>query len=183
MLSCRRLEGSLESIAMIDDEHDGALCSTGFHVVNSQRFNSETLLVLLKSVVGQMQLKKGCSGTILTAINKEELRKIVLPIVSGETQAEIRSKVKEASELRRQSRELLERAKRAVEIAIEEGEAVAMAWLEKSAAQFTGDNSGSKPRFRVKPNNSGLVEGIDPIRLNQLLDDLDVEEFLAKRPQ
>ena len=46
-----------------------------------------------------------------------------------------------------------------------------------------GDNSGSKPPFRVRPNNSGFVEGIDPVRLNQLLDDLDVEEFLAKNPQ
>ena len=34
--------------------------------------------------------------------------------------------------------------------------------------------------FRVRPNNSGLVEGIDTVRLNQVLDDLDVEEFLAK---
>ena len=46
-----------------------------------------------------------------------------------------------------------------------------------------GDTSGSEPPFRVRPNNSGFVEGIDPVRLNQLLDDLDVEEFLAKHPQ
>ena len=43
--------------------------------------------------------------------------------------------------------------------------------------------SGSKPPFRVRPNDSGFVEGIDPVRLNQLLDDLDVEEFLAKQSQ
>ena len=178
------IEGSLESIALIDDEHDGALCSTGFHVVNSQRFNSETLLVLLKSMVGQMQLKKGCSGTILTAINKEELRKVALPIVSDETQAEIQRRVRESSRLRRQSRELLECAKRAVEIAIEDGESAAMAWLEESTADIlTSDTSNSKPPFRVRPNNSGFVEGIDPVRLNQLLDDLDVEEFLAKNPK
>ena len=47
----------------------------------------------------------------------------------------------------------------------------------------TDDNSDSKPPFRVRPNNSGFVEGIDPVRLNQLLDDLDVEEFLAKNPK
>ncbi len=34
--------------------------------------------------------------------------------------------------------------------------------------------------FRVKPNEGGFVEGIDTVRLNQVLDDLDVEEFLAK---
>lgn len=37
--------------------------------------------------------------------------------------------------------------------------------------------------FRVKPNNSGFVEGVDTVRLNQVLDDLDVEEFLAKGGQ
>ena len=34
--------------------------------------------------------------------------------------------------------------------------------------------------FRVKPNSSGFVESIDSVRLNQVLDDLDVEEFLAR---
>ena len=34
--------------------------------------------------------------------------------------------------------------------------------------------------FRVKPNNSGLVEGVEQVRLNQLLADFDTEEFLAR---
>ena len=42
------IEGSLDSIALIDEEYDQALCSTGFYVVNSQAFNSETLLVAIK---------------------------------------------------------------------------------------------------------------------------------------
>lgn len=37
--------------------------------------------------------------------------------------------------------------------------------------------------FRVKPNSSGFVEGVDTVRLNQVLDDIDVEEFLAKDGQ
>ena len=48
------IEGSLSSIALIEKEYNLALCSTGFHVVNSKRFNSETLIVLLKSIVGQL---------------------------------------------------------------------------------------------------------------------------------
>ena len=35
--------------------------------------------------------------------------------------------------------------------------------------------------FTVKPNNSGFVEGVDHLHLNQLLADLDTEEFLAKQ--
>lgn len=54
---------------------------------------------------------------------------------------------------------------------------------EETEAQFTSNHPDSKPPFRVRPNDSGFVEGIDPVRLNQLLDDLDVEEFLAKHPQ
>ena len=36
------------------------------------------------------------------------------------------------------------------------------------------------PRFRVVPNRSGLVPGVDPLRLNQLNDQLEVEDFAAE---
>ena len=35
-------------------------------------------------------------------------------------------------------------------------------------------------KFRVRPNQSGFVEGIDPTRLSHLDDDLEDEKFLAK---
>ena len=40
-----------------------------------------------------------------------------------------------------------------------------------------------KPPFRVKPNKSGFVEGVDPLHLNRLLDDLAIEDYLTKNPQ
>ncbi len=123
------IEGSLSSIALIDKEYNHALCSTGFHVINSKNYSSETLLVLLKSVVGQLQLKNGCSGTILTAINKDEFGKIFLPIISTKKQTQIQEKVIESFNLRKQSKYLLERAKRAVEMAIESDEQTAIDWL------------------------------------------------------
>ena len=124
------IEGSLDSIALINKEYDLALCSTGFHVVNSKTFNSETLLVLLKSIVGQLQLKKGCNGTILTAINKDEFGKVILPIIVEEKQTQIQQKVLESFNLRKQSKHLLECAKRAVEMAIEQDEQTAIDWLK-----------------------------------------------------
>ena len=130
------VEGSLDSIALIDEEYDQALCSTGFYVVNSQAFNSETLLVLLKSIVGQLQLKKGCSGTILTAINKDEFGKVILPIIVEEKQIQIQQKVVESFRLRKQSRQLLECAKRAVEIAVEQDEQTAINYLERETQEL-----------------------------------------------
>ena len=112
------IEGSLDSIALIPEEYDGALCSTGFHVIRSDTLDSEVLFAFLKSRAGQLQLKKGCSGTILTAINKAEFRKVVLPKITAEKQAEIRQQVAQAVNLRRQANALLERGTQAVDIAI-----------------------------------------------------------------
>lgn len=36
-------------------------------------------------------------------------------------------------------------------------------------------------RFRVQPHSSRLFSGIDHTRLNQLVDELDVEAFIAKQ--
>lgn len=123
------VEGSLESIALITEKYDNAFCSTGFHAINSDVLNSETLLVFLKSSVGQLQLKKGCSGTILTAINREEFGRIVVPFITTDKQSEIRQKVMESFNFRKHAKDLLEHAKRAVEIAIEQDERTAIDWL------------------------------------------------------
>ena len=34
--------------------------------------------------------------------------------------------------------------------------------------------------FRVKPHSSSLLPGIDPTKLNQLVDELDVDAFIAR---
>ena len=39
---------------------------------------------------------------------------------------------------------------------------------------------GSTPAPKVVPRNLGLKAGIDPDKLNQLLDELEVEEFAKK---
>ena len=136
-ISIRHLiEGSLSSIALIEAEYDHVLCSTGFHVINSAFINSETFLVLLKSIVGQLQLKKGCSGTILSAINKNEFSKIVLPKIAESKQTQIKQKITKSFDLRKQSRHLLECAKRAVEIAIEQDEQTAIQWLQNETGEM-----------------------------------------------
>lgn len=128
------VEGSLQSCALVTDEFDGALCSTGFYVLTSDSINSETLLVLFKSEVMQALLKQRCSGTILAAITKDELLSMPLPKIDDNIQTETARKVQMSFSLRRQSKQLLECAKRAVEIAIEKGEDVALAWLDNNVS-------------------------------------------------
>lgn len=123
------IEGSLSSIALISDDYDNSLCSTGFYVVRSNDLNSETILVFLKCLAGQLQLKKGCSGTILTAIGKDEFEKIIFPLVKNNIQKKIKEKIQRASEIRDYSKFLRNCTKTCVEIAIEKDEQQAMKWL------------------------------------------------------
>ncbi|MDD2476179.1 MAG: restriction endonuclease subunit S [Dysgonamonadaceae bacterium] len=125
------IEGSLDSCALVTKKYNDSLCSTGFYVVNSNKINPETLLVLFKSKPMQSLLKRSCSGTILTAFSKTELDKIPIPLIDSETQENINAQINESFQLKNQSEHLLEVAKRAVEIAIEEDEEAAMRYIEK----------------------------------------------------
>ncbi|MBE6302328.1 MAG: restriction endonuclease subunit S [Bacteroidales bacterium] len=115
------IEGSLDSCALVTDDYDGALCSTGFHVLQSSKLNPETLLTLFKSLPIQQLMKKGCSGTILTAINKPELEKLPIPIIRTEIQQEIAKHIRQSYALRKEALQLLENAKLTVEQIIESG--------------------------------------------------------------
>lgn len=115
------IEGSLDSCALVTDEYDKALCSTGFYVLKSHQHNPETLLTLFKSLPIQNLMKKGCSGTILTAIGKSEFEKIPIPLIRQEVQDEIAKHVKKSFELRMEAMQLLENAKLTVENIIENG--------------------------------------------------------------
>ncbi len=125
------IEGSLSSCAIVSDFYDNALCSTGFYVINSNKINPETLLILFKSELMQNLLKQNCSGTILTAINKEEFKNLPIPLIDSDTQKAIAKLIQESASLREKSKQLLEYAKQAVEMAIEEGEEKAIQWLEE----------------------------------------------------
>lgn len=125
------IEGSLDSVALITSDNNNALCSTGFYVINSNSINSETLFCLMKSEFIQMQLKRGCSGTILTAINKDEFENIILPKINNNVQIQIKENIQEMYKLRCQSKQFLEIAKRGVEIAIEQDEDIATRWINQ----------------------------------------------------
>lgn len=129
------VEGSLQSCALITDEFNGSICSNGFYVIESDSINSETLLVLFKSQPIQMLMKQRCSGTILTAITKDEFLSMPFPEVNIAIQREVASKVQKSFALRRKSEKMMDYAKRAVEIAIEQSEEFAIKWLKEKGVE------------------------------------------------
>jgi hypothetical protein len=79
-----------------------------------------------------MQLKKGCNGTILTAINKDEFSRIILPKISDQIQQAIKKKISLVYETRAKSKHLIEIAKRGIEMAIEQDEKTAAEWINQN---------------------------------------------------
>ena len=116
------VEGSLSKCALITSEWDSYICTNGFYVLNSDLINSETLMILFKSRFVQVLMKRGCSGTILSAIGKDELCKIPLPIIENAVQDKIKKLITDSNVVRKQGKELLNEAIQLVEFAIESGE-------------------------------------------------------------
>ena len=125
------VEGSLESCALITEEYNNSLCSTGFYVVNSEKINSESLLMVFKSSLMINLMKKGCSGTILTNIAKEEFAKLPIPLLKQDVQDEIASYIKQSMEYSKKAKDLLDISTKAVEIAIDKDEETAQNFLDR----------------------------------------------------
>ncbi len=93
--------------------------------------NNEYLTLVLNSVLTKQQVNRDAGGSVILHWRPDQVRGTVIPILPEETQAEIQQKVRESFRLRKQSKHLLECAKHAVEIAIEQDEQTALEWLEE----------------------------------------------------
>ncbi len=88
------------------------------------------LTLVLNSKVVQMQAERDAGGSILQHWKPSEIEQVEIPIIDKQIQQQISLLVSESFMLKKQSEQLLEIAKRAVEIAIEEGEEVAMQYIQ-----------------------------------------------------
>ncbi|GAW86475.1 type I restriction enzyme M protein [Bathymodiolus platifrons methanotrophic gill symbiont] len=92
--------------------------------------NNEYLTLVLNSVLTQEQVKRDVGGSIILHWRPEQVKETIIPILPQAQQLQIQQKITESFELRKQSKQLLENAKRAVEIAIEQDESKAIQWLD-----------------------------------------------------
>ncbi len=78
---------------------------------------------------GKMKIQKWSNGGVQPEISQPAVKALIVPILPLPAQHEIRRLILEARRLRATSENLLEAAKRAVEIAIEQDEVAGMAYL------------------------------------------------------
>ena len=125
------LIGSVGETALVTSEFASAYISnnTGKIECNSPIF-SVTLQVLLASIIGKLYFEKYKTQTAQPKISDKDLHNFVIPILTEEKQIQIQQKVIESFNFHNHAKDLLEHAKRAVEIAIEQDEQTAINWLE-----------------------------------------------------
>ena len=125
------------AITIVDE--NGYVGSGAFCVLEENgRINKETLLAFLHSKPLLAWSLKPNTGTSYPVIVDDDILNLPIPILSEEKQIQIQQKVVESFRLRKQSKYLLECAKRAVEIAIEQDEQTAIDYLENETQEVTG---------------------------------------------
>ncbi len=109
-----------KAIALVPENiGNNVICSSAFSVFNLPDIVREYVFVVLRSIVGLLQLEQPQTGTEYPTITDRDIESIIIPILSKKIQQKIAELVKQSHEARRKAKELLEEAKRKVEEAIE----------------------------------------------------------------
>ena len=98
--------------------------------VKDKRVLPEYLTLVLNSLVVQIQAERDVGGSIIQHWRVEEIKEVVIPIISMEIQTQIADLIKQSNYLRIKSKGLLEKAKKAVELAIEKDQESALSFIK-----------------------------------------------------
>jgi hypothetical protein len=102
-------------------------------VIRQNELNPYFVASFLRSQLGQMQIDRYITGaTGQLHLYKRDVRKFFLPIIPDSEQKRFEVLAREAAAARAQARASLDKAKRGVEIAIEESESAALKYLKES---------------------------------------------------
>ncbi|MEN6405259.1 MAG: hypothetical protein ABFC77_02185 [Thermoguttaceae bacterium] len=120
--------------ALVMPDQDGCVASSGFVVLQPQSVPAEVLLTYLRLPLFCELMDLHTSASMYPAISDKDLLALPFPKIPKKAQDGIVAAVQSAHASRQHAHVLLDAAKRAVEIAIEDSEAKAMAYLKSQGA-------------------------------------------------
>lgn len=118
--------------ALIAQEQDGHVCSSGFVVLEPREICGEVLLTYLRLPLVYELMDLHTSATMYPTISETDLMALPIPAIDSSTQRTIQQSVRDAARSREKANNLLSAAKRAVEIAIEDSETSALTYLQSA---------------------------------------------------
>jgi len=120
-------DGSIGIAYKVDSNMDIITSGAILHLsLTDPEVMPDYLTLVLNSIIVKMQAERDAGGSIIQHWKPSEIENVIIPILDPEAQQEITNKIRDSFKLRRESARLLNLAKAAVEIAIEQGEDKAM---------------------------------------------------------
>ena len=125
-------DGSVGEAYCLTEDLEAVTSGAVLHlsVKNTDVLLPEYLTLALNSKLVKMQSERDAGGSIILHWRVSEIENVVVPLVDMTIQRQIDALVQQSFALKAHSTHLLDVAKRAVEIAIEQDEAAAMAFIE-----------------------------------------------------
>lgn len=102
--------------------------------ITPKNYNFDVLPLVINSLIGQLQLERIGTGGVQTNVSATDIKQILIPNIEEQIQEQIADLVEESFKLKAESERLLEVAKTAVEMAIEENEEKALEYILNASA-------------------------------------------------
>lgn len=118
-------------ISFVVNKNRESVLSGAFLILKLKKENIEReyLALVLNSIVGKQQIKKLSGGAIISHLKPSGAMSFQIPILPIDKQKKISQKIINSRKARKKTKNLLEKAKKAVEIAIEKNETEAKKYL------------------------------------------------------
>ena len=87
------LKGSKEKIAIMNNELENVIASTGFYIVRDSEYLPEVLYLIFRSKYYNMFIEQMSSGAIMSSLTDKYFSQFVIPELSSEIQAEIAEEI------------------------------------------------------------------------------------------
>ncbi len=122
-------DGTMGISFALNEDVDAILSSAFLRLKPKVKINTTYLALVLNSFYCKAQIERMSGGAIIAHLKPDCAMRIKIPMLSEEKQGELAEKIVVALRLRQEAKMLLEKAKRAVEIFVEEDEKEALAFL------------------------------------------------------
>jgi len=117
-------DGTIGISYVLKEDIEGVLSGAFLRLilkVQYQDFEKECLSLIFNSLLCRMQVEKLSGGALIAHLKPSDFEQFRIPLIKSQIQAQIAEKIQESHQLRKESKELLEMAKRKVEEEIEKG--------------------------------------------------------------
>ena len=126
------MTGTIGNVAIVTKNINAIINQNIVKLSVNQELLNYNIFALFMKTVGKDLLIREQTGNVQPYVNIPNFSNLVIPIIDDTIQTQIEEKIKESFKLKEKSKQLLEVAKKAVEIAIEENEEIATEFIGES---------------------------------------------------